>query len=251
MEKVLQAIDASCEQYVEQLKELLRIPSVSTDPAHADDVRRASEWMRAHFESMGLKAQIFETPRHPVCFAEWNGAPGKPTVLFYGHCDVQPVEPLDEWRTQPFDPQVIDGNLVARGSSDDKGQMFTHVKAVEAWLKANGTLPVNVKFLIEAEEEIGSPNLPAWLSENRELFMADVIVISDTSQFGPGLPSLCTGLRGIASFEISVRTAESDLHSGSFGGAVPNAIVVLSKILAGLHDADGSVSVPGFYDGVA
>jgi acetylornithine deacetylase/succinyl-diaminopimelate desuccinylase-like protein len=164
---------------------------------------------------------------------------------------VQPVEPLDEWHTAPFEPTERDGNLFARGSSDDKGQLFTHVKAVESWLKATGSLPVNVKFLIEAEEEIGSPNLPKWLADHKELAAADVVVISDTSQFGPGLPSVCTGLRGIAAFEIHVRTAGSDLHSGSFGGAVPNAIVALANIVSCLHDADGRVAVPGFYDDVA
>jgi acetylornithine deacetylase/succinyl-diaminopimelate desuccinylase-like protein len=171
--------------------------------------------------------------------------------MFYGHFDVQPVDPLDEWQTPPFEPTEKDGNLYCRGASDDKGQMFTHVKAVEAWLKSTGSLPVNVKFLIEGEEEIGSPNLPKWLQDNRALAAADVVVISDTSQFGPGMPSVCTGLRGIAAFEIHVNTADADLHSGTFGGAVPNANEVLTRIVAGLHDADGRVSVPSFYDRVA
>lgn len=250
MHKIFQTIDGACGEYIEQLKELLRIPSISVDPQRAADVRRAADWMRDHFSAMGLKAQVFETERHPVVFAERCDAPGKPTVLFYGHCDVQPVDPIDEWRTEPFDPQEIDGNLVARGTSDDKGQMFTHVKAVEAWLRSGRQLPVNLKFVIEAEEEIGSPNLPKWLADHREMIAADVVVISDTAQFGPGLPSLCTGLRGIAAFEIHVRTAESDLHSGSFGGAVPNSVRELIRIAGTLHDADGRVAVPGFYDEV-
>lgn len=248
---ILQAVDDARQQSVEELKALLRIPSISTDPAYAPEVRRASEWVRTHFDSMGLKAQIFETERHPVVYAEWLGAPGKPTVLFYGHVDVQPVDPIDAWKSDPFEPLEKEGNIVARGASDDKGQFFTHVKAVEAWLKTRGTLPVNVKFIIEAEEEIGSPNLPLWMREHRDLVAADVVVISDTSQFAPGLPSLCTGLRGIASFEIHVKTSETDLHSGSFGGAVPNAIVELARIVDSLHDAQGKVAVQSFYDEVA
>ena len=250
MEKVMQAVEEGRGRFIGELKDLLRIPSVSSDPAHAGDVRRAAEWVCAHLRGMGLEAEIHETPRHPLVFAQRCDAPGKPTILFYGHFDVQPVEPLDEWTSDPFEPVERDGNLYGRGTSDDKGQAFTHVKAVDAWLKAAGRLPVNVKFLLEGEEEIGSPNLPAWLAEHRELAAADVVVISDTSQFGPGLPSVCTGLRGIAAFEIHVETAQSDLHSGSFGGAVPNANAVLARIVAGLHDADGRVAVPGFYDDV-
>ena len=250
MDKVLAAIETGRAGFVEELKDLLRIPSVSSDPAHAGDVRAAAEWVRKHLAAMGLETEIHETPRHPLVFAQKCDAPGKPTILFYGHFDVQPVEPLDEWTSPPFEPVERDGNLVGRGTSDDKGQAFTHVKAVEAWLKGAGHLPVNVKILLEGEEEIGSPNLPAWLAEHRDLAAADVVVISDTAQFGPGLPSVCTGLRGIAAFEIHVETAASDLHSGSFGGAVPNAIDVLTRIVAGLHTADGGVAVAGFYDDV-
>ncbi|MCX7719587.1 MAG: dipeptidase [Candidatus Sumerlaeaceae bacterium] len=250
MREVLSAVDSGRDGFVEQLKELLRIPSISTDPQRAGDVRRAAEWMAAHFASLGLRAQIFDTPRHPLVYAEWLGAPGKPTVLFYGHFDVQPVDPIAEWKSDPFEPEERNGNLYGRGTSDDKGQMFTHVKAVESWFKAAGAPPVNVKFLIEGEEEIGSPNLPAWLEAHRDLLACDVIVISDTAQFGPGLPSVCTGLRGIAAFEVHVTTGSSDLHSGSFGGAVPNAIDVLTRIVAALHTPDGAVDVPGFYDEV-
>jgi acetylornithine deacetylase/succinyl-diaminopimelate desuccinylase-like protein len=248
---VLAEIDGQRSRFVEELKALLRIPSVSTDPAHAADVRRAAEHVRSHLEAIGFRAALHETPRHPLVFAEWLKAPGKPTLLVYGHFDVQPVDPIDQWVTPPFEPTQRDGNLHARGASDDKGQVFTYVKAAEAWLKTRGELPINVKFLIEGEEEIGSPNLKPWIMAHRDLVAADVVAISDTSQFAPGLPSLCTGLRGIASFELRVKTGESDLHSGSFGGAVPNAIHVLTGIVQALHNADGSIAVPGIYDDVA
>lgn len=250
MDKTLALINRESDKFVQELSEFLRIPSISVDPQRAGDIRTAANWIRDHLAGIGLNARIFETERHPVVFAEKCDAPGKPTVLFYGHYDVQPVDPVAEWKSDPFIPQVTDGNIVGRGTSDDKGQLFTHVKAVEAWLKATGALPVNVKFLIEGEEEIGSPNLPRWLSEHIDIARADVVVISDTAQFGPGLPSLCTGLRGIASFEIHVRTAEADLHSGSFGGAVPNAIRELVRIVNALHDPEIGVAVPGFYDDV-
>ncbi len=248
---IFTTIDAERERSVAELKELVRIPSVSSDPAHAGDVQRAAEYLCEHLVSLGLEAEIHETDGHPIVFAQWLGAPGKPTVLVYGHGDVQPVEPLDQWETPPFEPTERDGSLFGRGANDDKGQMFTHVKAVGAWLKTRGALPVNVKFVIEGEEEIGSPHLPAWLRANRDLIKADVVAISDTSQFGPGYPSLCTGLRGITTFEMTVRTADSDLHSGSFGGAVPNAIHVLADILASFHDADGRIAIEGIFDDVA
>ena len=251
MDDVLRHIDEMSDEQVGQLKEYLRIPSVSSDPQRAGDARRACEWMRRHLEGMGLEASIHETPGHPLVFAQKCDAPGAPTVLFYGHGDVQPVEPLDEWNTPPFEPQVVDGDIVARGTSDDKGQLFTHVSAVDAWLKTRGSLPVNVKFLIESEEEVGSTNLPAWLSANPEMLAADVVVISDTAQFAPNMPSICTALRGIVAFEIHVRTGTTDLHSGTFGGAVPNSVCVLADIVSTLHDADGRVAVAGFYDDVA
>ncbi|MGC8741844.1 MAG: dipeptidase [Candidatus Sumerlaeaceae bacterium] len=251
MEKVLRYLEESRKQVLDQLFELLRIPSISAQKEHAKDVRRAAEWVAKKLCALGLRANLHETAGHPLVYGEWMEAPGRPTVLFYGHIDVQPVEPLEEWQTPPFEPTVREGNIYGRGTSDDKGQLYTHIAAVEAWLAAEGTLPVNVKFLIEGEEEIGSPNLPAWIAEHRDLMAADVVVISDTAQFAPDYPSLCTGLRGIAAFEIEVRTASADLHSGSFGGAVPNAIEVLSRLLTGLHDESGRVSVPGFYDDVA
>lgn len=251
MRDVLAAIDADRARHVDELKDLLRIPSVSSDPAHAADVRRAVEAVRAAFERIGITARVCETGGHPLCHAEWMGAPGKPTLLVYGHVDVQPVEPLAEWTTPPFEPAEVNGNLIARGASDDKGQVFTYLKAAEAWLKRTGSLPVNVRFVIEGEEEVGSPNLPAWMMANREAVKADVVAISDTSQFGPGLPSLCTGLRGIASFELEVRTGQTDVHSGTFGGAVPNAIHILARMIDRLHDEEWRIDVPGIYDDVA
>jgi acetylornithine deacetylase/succinyl-diaminopimelate desuccinylase-like protein len=251
MNDVLARIDSERDRSISDLKELLRIPSVSSKPDHSEDMGRAAEWLRARFEAMGLEARICETPGHPIVYAEWLKAPGKPTVLVYGHFDVQPVEPLDEWNSDPFEPIEQEGNLIARGANDDKGQMFTHVRAVEAWLSEKGDLPVNVKFLIEGEEEIGSPNLPAWLRENREMIKADLVAISDTSQFGPGYPSVCTGLRGIATFEMHVKTGQSDLHSGTFGGSVPNAIQVMTDILASFHTPEGAVAIEGFHSDVA
>ncbi len=250
MDKALKYLDAHRDPILNELFELLRIPSISAQREHVNDVRKAAEWVARKLNALGIEAKVFETAGHPLVYGEWLGAPGKPTVLFYGHIDVQPVEPLEEWQTPPFEPTIREGNLYCRGASDDKGQLYTHLAAAEAWLAADGTLPVNVKFLIEGEEEIGSPNLPAWINEHRELLAADVVVISDTAQFAADYPSLCTGLRGIAAFEIEVRTGSADLHSGSFGGAVPNAIEVLSRILTGLHDEVGRVSVPGFYDDV-
>jgi len=250
MDKVYEYLQASRELILRDLYELLRIPSVSALPEHAAHVRQAAEWTATKLQRMGLEAQVYETAGHPLVLAQWLKAPGKPTVLFYGHIDVQPVEPLEEWQSPPFEPTVRDGNLYCRGASDDKGQLYTHLAAVEAWLATHGTLPINAKFLIEGEEEIGSPSLPAWIQEHRDLVAADVVVISDTSQFAPNYPSLCTGLRGIASFEIEVRTAQADLHSGSFGGAVPNAVVTLARLLSKLHDEEGRVAIPGFYDDV-
>jgi acetylornithine deacetylase/succinyl-diaminopimelate desuccinylase-like protein len=251
MQKVLAAIDAKRDQFVADLKALMRIPSVSSNPAHAADVRRAAEHLCAHLKSKGLDAKVHDTEGHPLVAAQWLKAPGKSTVLIYGHLDVQPAEPFDEWDSEPFEPIEKDGNVMGRGANDDKGQMMTHVCAVAAWLESEGSLPVNVKMLIEGEEEIGSPSLAKWMRAHRDLVDADVCAISDTAQFGPGLPSICTGLRGVGSLQLHVRTGKGDLHSGQFGGAVPNANQVLAKLLASLHDDFGRVAVEGFYDEVA
>lgn len=250
----LDRIDAYLERHAgdfeEQLKELIRIPSVSAQPDHDPDTRRAAEFIRDDLAAMGLDARIIPTKRHPIVYAESLGAPGKPTVLIYGHYDVQPPEPLEPWTSPPFEPTVRNGNLYARGATDDKGQMFTHLKAVEAWLKTTGGLPVNVKILIEGEEEIGGSNLEAYVAENAEALACDYAVISDTSQFAPGMPAITYGLKGLAYFEIHVRGAGRDLHSGTFGGAVANPLNALAAILDGLKGPDGRVKIEGFYDAV-
>jgi acetylornithine deacetylase/succinyl-diaminopimelate desuccinylase-like protein len=236
--------------FEEQLKALLRVPSVSAQPQHDDDTRRAAAMVRDDLAAMGLEATLIETKRHPIVYSEWLGAAGKPTVLVYGHYDVQPAEPLEPWLSPPFEPTVRDGNLYARGATDDKGQMFTHLKAAEAWLKTTGRLPVNVRFLIEGEEEVGGAGLSDYVAENAGRLTCDFAVISDTSQFAPGIPAITYGLKGLAYFEILVQGANRDLHSGTFGGAVANPINALCEILAGLKDPDGCIRIEGFYDDV-
>ncbi len=244
--------EAHFDDYVEQLKEWLRIPSVSTLSAHKPDIRRAAEWIRAHLVEIGMtRCEIFETAGHPIVYAEWLGAgPNAQTVLIYGHYDVQPADdPLKQWKSSPFEPEVRDGNLYARGATDDKGQTLTQVKAVQALLQA-GELPVNVKFIIEGEEENGSDHLYPFVEQHTDLLKADVVVISDTGMLGLDRPSIVYGLRGLVSFEIIVRGPAHDLHSGIYGGAVHNPLHALVDILAAMHDADGRVAVPGFYDRV-
>lgn len=232
------------------LFELLRIPSVSADSSHKGDVARAAEWVADQFRRLGLKTEVIPTNGHPLVYAESPPVPGKPVALVYGHYDVQPPDPLSEWITPPFEPTVRDGNVYARGATDDKGQMLTHVKSVEAWLKSVGKLPLQVKFLIEGEEEIGSEQLYKYLPAAVEKLRCDVVVISDTSQFGPGQPAITYGLRGIAYYELRLTGAKQDLHSGTFGGAVTNPANALAKMLARLVADDGRILVPGFYDDV-
>ncbi len=207
-------------RHLGELKELLSIPSISTDPQRAADVRRAAKWVSDRLERAGCtKVKIQPTKKHPIVYGEWLGAKGQPTVLVYGHYDVQPVDPLNLWKSDPFTPTVRDGKLFARGASDDKGQVIVHVNALEAHLR-NGGCPVNVKFLIEGEEEIGSPNLDGFIAKNKRLLSCDVVVVSDTAMFAKGRPSICCGLRGLAYIEVSLTGTDRDLHSGSFGGAV-------------------------------
>ncbi|MHC5544641.1 M20/M25/M40 family metallo-hydrolase, partial [Singulisphaera rosea] len=214
------------------------------------DTRRAAEFIRDDLVAMGLDAELITTKGHPIVYAERLASPGKPTLLIYGHYDVQPPEPLEPWVSPPFEPTVRDGNLYARGATDDKGQMFTHLKATEAWLKAVGSLPLNLKILIEGEEEVGGANLERFVAENRARLACDYAVISDTSQFAPGMPAITYGLKGLAYFELIVRGARTDLHSGTFGGAVANPLNALATILASLKGADGRILIPGFYDPV-
>ncbi|HET9332413.1 MAG TPA: dipeptidase [Gemmatimonadota bacterium] len=251
MDKVIREIEKRRDGYVGELAEFLAIPSVSTDPDRADDVRRCAVYCRDALDKIGFAdAEVHETPGHPIVTAEWNGAAGAPTVLFYGHYDVQPVDPVELWTSPPFEATVRDGRIYGRGSADDKGQILCHWKAWEAHFEAHGKLPCNVKVLLEGEEEIGSRNLAPFIAANRDRLAADAVLISDSPMFARGVPSLCYGLRGLCYMEIHVRGAKSDLHSGSFGGAVANPAQALARILSGLKDHENHVAIEGFYDKV-
>ena len=239
------------DRHLEELKQLLVIPSVSTDKSRAGEVKRAAGWVKAHLAKAGCtRTEVFETPLHPIVYGEWLGAPGKPTILFYGHYDVQPEDPVALWTTPAFTPTIRDGRLYARGASDDKGQFIIHVNALEAHLKTSGTCPVNVKFLLEGEEEIGSPNLEPFVAKNTALLKCDAVVVSDSAMFDKKTPSIVRGLRGLSYFQIDVRGTRRDLHSGTFGGTVINPAFALAHIIAQLKDTKGKVKVPGFYDNV-
>src|SRR5829696_8157159 len=234
-----------------ELDDFLRIPSVSARSEHDGDTARAAEWLRASLEQVGLAAEVIPTAGHPIVLGEWRQAgAGAPTVLVYGHYDVQPAEPLELWDSPPFEPTERDGRLFARGSVDDKGQLFLHVKALEAHLATRGTLPCNVIVLAEGEEEVGSVNLAAFIEAHAARLRCDAVVISDSAMFAPGLPSILSSLRGMAYFQIDVQGPAQDLHSGSYGGAVVNPATTLARILATMHDADARVAIPGFYDAV-
>lgn len=235
---------------VAELSDFLEIPSVSTAPQHREDVRRAALFLVEKLEPLGFQTQVFDTAGHPIVYAERRVSEAAPTVLIYGHYDVQPPEPLGLWTTPPFRPTVRDGKLYARGASDDKGQIYAHLKGVEVLLEATGTLPLNVKFLIEGEEEIGSPNLVPFIEAHTELLAADVVLVSDGAMAAPDTPTITYGLKGLAYIEVHVRGAAMDLHSGAFGGGAPNPINGLAKMIAALHDDAGRVAVPGFYDAV-
>ena len=238
------------EQSLAELNELLRIPSISAKSEHKGDTAAAAEWLATRMRAIGLTVDVVPTAGHPVVLGEWRGAEGAPTLLVYGHYDVQPPEPLDEWLSSPFEPTVRDGKLFARGSVDDKGQVYLHLKAVEAHLATNGALPVNVVFVLEGEEEVGSPHLAEFLAANADRLRCDAVMISDTTMFAPGLPSITIGLRGLAYMEVRVQGPSTDLHSGVYGGAVVNPANALAKIISRLHDERGRVTVPGFYDRV-
>jgi acetylornithine deacetylase/succinyl-diaminopimelate desuccinylase-like protein len=238
-------------RFREELFAFLRIPSVSARSEHAADCRHAATWFADRVGAIGMKAEVLETGGHPAVIGEWRGArEGAPTVLVYGHYDVQPVEPLDLWTSPPFEPTTRDGRIYARGSVDDKGQLYLHVKAIEAHLAANGTLPVNVIVLAEGEEEVGSEHLAAFVETHKQRLAADCVVISDSSMFAEGIPSLLSSLRGLAYFQVDVRGPAQDLHSGIYGGAVVNPAMALARMLSTMHDADGRVAIPGFYDDV-
>ncbi|MBA9007527.1 dipeptidase [Thermomonospora cellulosilytica] len=247
-------IEANAAGFFEDLKEWLAIPSISGNPAHTDDVRRSAAWLSGHLRGIGFPTvEVWETPGLPAVFAEWPADdPGAPTVLVYGHHDVQPVEPLEEWETDPFHPVERGDRLIGRGASDDKGQVLFHSLGLRAALAASGRTapPVTIKMLVEGEEESGSPNLPDLLRRNARRLACDVIVISDTTMWAADVPSMCTGMRGLTEVELSLYGPDTDLHSGSFGGAVPNPLHAMAALLAGLHDENGRVTLPGFYDDV-
>jgi acetylornithine deacetylase/succinyl-diaminopimelate desuccinylase-like protein len=251
MDNVIDFINVNRERYLDELKALLAIPSISALPEHKDDVRRCAEWCAAEMRRIGLQnVRLIETAGHPVVYGDWLGAPDAPTILFYGHYDVQPVDPLELWESPPFEATVRDGEIYARGSADDKGQVFMHLKAVEAHLKQAGRLPVNMKFILEGEEEVGSEHLDDFIKAHKQELAADVVVISDSPMFARGVPSICYGLRGLVYFQIDLRGSSTDLHSGSFGGAVANPAFVLAQMIAQMKDRSGRIRIPGFYDDV-
>ncbi|TDQ54724.1 dipeptidase [Actinorugispora endophytica] len=247
-------IEAGRDGFVETLSRWLAIPSISADPAHHGDVRRSAEWLAGHLRTTGFPVvEVWETPGLPAVFAEWPAAdPDAPTVVVYGHHDVQPVDPVEAWDTDPFTPTVVGDRLVGRGSSDDKGQVLFHTLGLRANLAASGAdaPPVTVKLLVEGEEESGSPHFADLLARHRDRLDCDVVVVSDTTMWAADVPSMCVGMRGLTDCQIDVYGPGTDLHSGSFGGAVPNPARALAALLAGMHDADGRVAVPGFYDDV-
>lgn len=251
MESVVNFIQSNINNYLEELKEYLRIPSISTLDSHKNEILKCAGFAEQLLKNAGMtKTEIFPTEGHPVVYGEWMGAPGKPTVLIYGHYDVQPVDPIDLWNDPPFEPVIHDGKIWGRGTNDNKGQHFTHIKSVEAYFKTTGSLPVNVKFILEGEEEIGSDSLPKFLSEHKELLKCDAILISDTSMYNAGIPTITYGLRGLLYMEVEVTGANRDLHSGSFGGAVANPINELAKIISQLQDKNQKVTIPNFYKDV-
>jgi acetylornithine deacetylase/succinyl-diaminopimelate desuccinylase-like protein len=251
MNKVIDHINTSRDRYLEELKAYLAIPSISALPQHAADVRRCADWTAEEMRRIGMQnVRLEKTPGHPVVYGDWLGAEGAPTILFYGHYDVQPVDPLDLWESPPFEATIRDGEIYARGAADDKGQVFMHFKAIEAHLAQHGRLPVNMKIILEGEEEVGSANLDDFIKAHQSALKADVVVISDSPMFDRGVPSICYGLRGLVYFQIDLRGTKSDLHSGSFGGAVANPNMVLAQILSQMKERSGRVRIPGFYDDV-
>jgi len=238
-------------RFLEELFEFIRIPSISTLPEHKPDIERAAAFAAGSLKAVGLEnVEVIPTARHPLVYADWLHAPGKPTVLCYGHYDVQPPDPLEEWLSPPFEPTLRNGNIYARGSVDDKGQLFMHIKALEALRAASGTFPLNVKFLIEGEEEVGGASIAKYVAENQEKLKADVALVSDTALYAPGMPTLCIGLRGLVYFEIEAIGPSRDLHSGLYGGAAPNPIFGLVELLAKAKNSRGVIQIPGVYDDV-
>lgn len=253
MNNALKWLSDSYETMILELTEYLSIPSISTDSGHANDVVHCAEWIKAHLTKVGMPlVEIHPTDRHPIVYAEFTGAgPKKPTLLLYGHYDVQPVDPLELWTSDPFKPIVRDDKIYARGATDDKGQFFAHIKALESIIATSGTLPLNIKIIIEGEEEIGSPNLFPFVRANAEKLSADAVAVSDSSMIGSGKPSILTGLRGLCYLQVTVVGPNRDLHSGSYGGPVVNPLNALCSIVAALKNSNGRIAVTGFYDDVA
>jgi len=243
--------DSNHDRYVNELKELVAIPSISADPKYSADVRRCAQEFVARMAALGLTSEVLETDGHPIAYGEWLGAPGKPTIIVYGHYDVQPVDPLELWTSPPFEATVRGGKIFGRGTVDDKGQVLMHLAAIEAHFATRKTLPVNLKVVIEGEEEIGSPNFEKFLAKHADRLKCDLAVISDTAVFAEDVPSLTTSLRGLVHWEVRVDGPSGDLHSGYYGGAVRNPIEALCEMIAELKDTDGRILVPGFYDGVS
>lgn len=251
MKNVIDFIEQNRERYVDELKEFLRIPSISTLEENKPDMQTAAKFVADKLTDAGMNnVEIIQTDGHPLVYGEWLGAPGKPTVLVYGHYDVQPVDPIELWTSDPFNPTIADDKIYARGATDDKGQMFMHIKSVEAYFKTEGKLPLNVKFLIEGEEEIGSTNLSVFIKNNTDKLKCDSVLISDTALFAPGVPTITYGLRGLCYMEVEITGPSRDLHSGTFGGGVPNPINILAKMISQLVDKDGKIKIDGFYDDV-
>jgi len=239
------------QRFLEELKQFIRIPSISTLPEHAADIARAAAFVAGQLRAAGLEnIEIIPTAKHPLVYADWLHAPGKPTVLCYGHYDVQPADPLELWVTPPFEPAERNGNLYARGACDDKGQMYSHIKAVEALRAVSGRLPVNLRFLIEGEEEVGGASITRYVAENPSRLRADAALVSDTAMYADGMPTLCIGLRGLVYLEVQAAGAARDLHSGLYGGAAPNAVYGLIELLAKAKNAAGVIQIPGIYDAV-
>jgi len=248
---VIDFIHTNRDRYITELKNYLAIPSISALPEHTADVKRCAEWTADEMRRVGLEnVRLIDTPGNPVVYGDWLHAAGAPTILFYGHYDVQPVDPVDLWESPPFEATVRDGEIYARGAADDKGQVFMHLKAIEAHLKRASALPLNIKLIVEGEEEVGSVNLDNFIRANKSELAGDVVVISDSAMFDRGVPSICYSLRGLVYFQVDLRGTKSDLHSGVFGGAVANPAFVLAQVLAQMKDRSGHIKIPGFYDDV-
>ena len=251
MQEVINYIKNNKDNYINELNEFLKIPSISTLPENKDDMLKCAQFVSGKLKNAGMsRVEIFKTEGHPIVYGEWLGAPGKPTVLVYGHYDVQPVDPIELWDNPPFDPVIKNGKIYARGATDDKGQVFMHIKSVEAFFNTIGSLPLNIKYLIEGEEEIGSSNLTSFINHNKDLLKCDTVLISDTSLYEDGVPSLTYGLRGLTYVEVEVIGPNRDLHSGEYGGSVANPINILAEIISKLQDKNGRIAIPGFYDDI-